>query len=162
LTVVEDVGANLAVAGRLERRCPMKTTTTERWKRWARGAVGVAVILMATAAAAPVLAHGARHHRDHPRHDRGHRVDRPARHVRHVRHVVVPQRIRMREVRIYRPYYRGSVYHPRHRHVHEVYYFPVRTPYGVVHLPHDYCDGRLFVGGHVAYRGDRFGFAFGF
>jgi hypothetical protein len=121
--------------------------------------VGVAVILIATAATAPVLAHGARHRGHHSRHDRGHRVDRPARHVRHVR---VPDRIRAREVRIYRPYYRGRVYYPRHRHAHTVYYFPVRTAYGVVYLPHDYCDGRLFVDGYVAYHGDRFGFTIGF
>jgi len=137
----------------------MRTTTTKRWKRWVTAAVGVAVILIATAAKAPVLAHGAGQRGEHPRQDRWRRGERPA---PHVRHVVVPKRIRPREARIYRPYYRGRVYHPRHRHAHAVYYFPVRTPYGVVHLPHDYCDGRLFVDGYVAYHGERFGFVIGF
>jgi hypothetical protein len=89
-------------------------------------------------------------------------VERPVRYVKHVRHVVVPRRIRAREVRIYRPYYSGRVYYPRHRHAHVVYYFPVRTRYGVVYRPHEYYDGRLFLDGHVAYHGDRFGFTVGF
>jgi hypothetical protein len=113
----------------------------------------------------PVLAHEAGRRGEHPRHDRGRRVERHAphaRHVKHVRHVVVPTRIRLREVRTYRPYFSGRIYSAGHRHAHAVYYFPVHTRYGVVYRPYDYCDGRLFLEGHVAYHGDHFGFTLGF
>jgi hypothetical protein len=122
--------------------------------------VGLAVIFTATAVCAPVLARDdGRHRTEHRRHDRGARVERT---VRHVRHVVVPRRIRIREVRTYRPYYRGRVYDSRHRHSHTVYTFPVRTRFGVELRPHVYCGERLFRDGYVAYHGDRFGFVIGF
>lgn len=142
----------------------MRTTTTGQWKLWARGAVGLAVMLIATTAL-PVLAHEAGRRGEHSRHDRGRRVERTTRHgghAKHFRHVVAPRRIRAREVRVYRPYFSGRVYYPGHRHAHAVYFFPVRTRHGVVYRPHDYCDGRLFRDGFVAYHGDRFGFTIGF
>jgi hypothetical protein len=121
-------------------------------------------MLIATTAL-PVLAHDAGRRGEHPRHDRGRRVERPTRHGAHARHiarVVAPRRIRAGEVRIYRPYFRGRVYDPGHRHTHAVYDFPVRTRDGVVYRPHAYCDGRLFLDGYVTYQGDHFGVTFGF
>jgi hypothetical protein len=74
-----------------------------------------------------------------------------------------PRQLHRNHVRTYRPYYSGRTYFRPHRHNHQVYYFPVASPYGYYeYRPHFYCGNQLFVGGEFGSGGARIGFSFSF
>lgn len=74
----------------------------------------------------------------------------PAPHLRGLRPMMPPARIFVGERPGWGRYERGRVYYEPHRHMHQLYYFPVATPRGVVMTPHYYCGGRLFSVGVTA------------
>lgn len=74
-----------------------------------------------------------------------------------VRQFVVPRVITEHYVDDYAPYYGGSAYFAPHRHVHEIYVFPVAVDGVWHHRPHAYCGGRLY-DRHVSFSGRRLSF----
>lgn len=90
------------------------------------------------------------HHRyDHHRYDH-HRYDG---YGHHRQHFTIPRAILHDVLHTYRPYHHGRAYHPRHRHHHDVYRFPVYGEYGVEYYPYAYCEGSFFARG--VFRGGR-------
>ena len=97
--------------------------------------------------------HHSRHRADrhHDRHSRPHYARDRAR-------FVVPQRLDGHVRHDYRRHYRGRSYNERHRHYHQVYYFPVYTDHGHYYRPHAYCQGDLYGTGALTLRSPRLSF----
>ena len=92
--------------------------------------------------------HRHRHHRyDRYRYDRyRYRYDHDRyryNRYRH-RHFDIPRVIAHDLLHHYRPYHHGRLYHPAHRHYHQIYRFPVYAEYGVEYYPYAYCEGNFF------------------
>lgn len=140
-----------------------------------------AIITVGLLAAAPAAASDRRHHKPHHRSNH-HRVDHHRSdhnrdyHFRNSSHhrarygidtrrydrFELPRVIVRADTRRYDRYYNNDFYYRPHRHRHSVYNFPVRIDGHWVQRPYEYCDGALFVSGHVTIERPRFSLSFGF